>query len=107
MTNNNPLAEVRRQAEQALVERAQADAAFRDLLKQNPHAALKQLLGVDPVPSLKINVIEEQPGEATIVLPAALDEAELPDELLDLASGGTNGGWLKTPERDPKNQKPR
>ncbi|WP_249208611.1 NHLP leader peptide family natural product precursor [Magnetospirillum sulfuroxidans] len=88
MTTENPLAEVRRHAEKLLTERAQSDATFRTLLKDNPHAALKQLLGTDPVPALKITVIEEQPGEAVIVLPAALDASELPDELLDLASGG-------------------
>lgn len=90
MTTNDTLSEVRRQAEQALVAKAQADDAFRALLLSNPHAALKQLLGVDPVPGLKITVVEEQPGEATIVLPAKLDESELPDELLDLASGGVS-----------------
>ncbi len=49
---------------------------------------MKGLLGVDPIPGYKINVVEEQPGEVTIALPAALDENELSDELLDLASGG-------------------
>lgn len=90
MSTENPLAQVRTQAEKMLIERAQSDAAFRTLLKDNPHEALKQALGVDPVPSLKIRVIEEQPGEAVIVLPAALDASELPDELLDLASGGVS-----------------
>ncbi len=90
MTTNDTLTEIRRQAEKALIARAQEDASFRALLKDNPHAALKEMLGVDPVPSLKINVVEEKPGEITIVLPAAIDESELPDELLDLASGGTS-----------------
>ncbi len=90
MTTENTLTEVRRQAEKALIERAQEDSSFRALLKENPHAALKEMLGVDPVPSLKINVVEEKAGEITIVLPAAIDESELPDELLDLASGGTS-----------------
>lgn len=90
MTTIDSLAEVRNQAEKALVERAQSNPAFRALLKDNPHAALKEMLGVDPIPGMKISVIEEQPGEITIILPAALDQSELPDELLDLASGGVS-----------------
>ena len=34
------------------------------------------------------DVIEEQAGEINIVLPASIEQDELPDELLDLASGG-------------------
>ena len=90
MTTTDPFTQVRRQAETALQERAQTDAAFRTLLIENPHAALKDVFGIDPVPGLKISVVEEKPGEAIIVLPAALDSSELPDELLDLASGGTS-----------------
>lgn len=88
MTAANPIAQARAHAEKALVERAQTDAAFRDLLKTNPHAALRELLGGDPIPSLKITVLEEQPGEIILVLPTALDQSELPDELLDVVSGG-------------------
>jgi hypothetical protein len=74
--------------EAALNEKATSDAAFRDLLKSNPHAALRELLGNDPVPSLHIRVIEEQPGEITLVLPRAIAQDELPDEVLDYAAGG-------------------
>ncbi|MBK1841109.1 NHLP leader peptide family RiPP precursor [Azospirillum sp. YIM B02556] len=83
----DPLLQLRRQAEAALVDRAQSDAAFRALLVRDPHAALKTLLGTDPIPGLAIKVVEEQPGEMTLVLPAT-DQSELPDDLLDLASGG-------------------
>ncbi len=85
----DPLLQLRRQAEAALVDRAQSDAAFRALLVKDPHAALKTLLGTDPIPGIAIKVVEEQPGEMTLVLPAA-DQSELPDDLLDLASGGTS-----------------
>ncbi len=33
-------------------------------------------------------MIEEQPGEVILVLPRNIAQDELPDELLDLASGG-------------------
>ena len=79
---------VRNQVSGKLIERAQTDGDFRALLKSEPHKALQQLLGVDPVPGFKINVIDEKPGEINIVLPAEIAQDELPDELLDLASGG-------------------
>lgn len=78
----------RAHVEAALVAKAMEDSAFRTLLKSDPHAALKQLMGNDPIPSLKIRVIEETAGEVTLVLPRSIAEDELPDELLDIASGG-------------------
>ena len=80
--------DIRRKAEAALVDRALKDADFHDLLVKDPHGALQQTFGSNPVANLKINVLEEKPGEVTIVLPAGKDE--LPDELLDLASGGVS-----------------
>lgn len=94
MTNvepTDPLQAVRAHIQQALIAKAVDEEEFRDLLKADPHAALTKLLGCDnPLPNLKINVIEEKTGEVTIVLPAPLQRDELPDELLDLASGGTS-----------------
>lgn len=84
----NTMTAIRNRISAQLTERAETDQAFRALLKTDPHAALKQLVGVDPVPGFKINVIEEQAGEINIVLPASIEQDELPDELLDLASGG-------------------
>lgn len=81
---------VRNQVSGKLIERAQTDGDFRALLKSEPHKALQQLLGVDPIPGFKINVIDEKPGEINIVLPAEIAQDELPDELLDLASGGVS-----------------
>lgn len=85
----NTMTAVRNRISAQLAERAETDPAFRDLIKTDPHAALKQMMGVDPIPGFKINVIEEQAGEVNIVLPAVIEQDELPDELLDLASGGT------------------
>jgi len=80
----------RTRVEEELLIKASQDAGFRDLLKSDPHAALKDLMGIDPLPSFRITVIEEQAGEITLVLPRAIDQDELPEELLDLASGGEN-----------------
>ncbi|NBN65088.1 NHLP leader peptide family natural product precursor [Microvirga tunisiensis] len=83
------MATARQNIQRALIEKASEDAAFRQKLIDNPHAALRELIGTDPIPSVTIRVIEEQPGEVTLVLPRNMAEDELPDELLDLASGGT------------------
>ncbi|MCY1705795.1 NHLP leader peptide family natural product precursor [Pannonibacter sp. SL95] len=89
MSETDPLIQARQHIEKHLIKRASTDAAFRDLLKSNPHAAIKELIGTDPIPSYKITVIEEAPGEAVLVLPRSIAQDELPDELLDFASGGT------------------
>lgn len=94
MTNiqpNDALQGMRQHVEQALIAKALSEDDFRTLLKTDPNAALTTLLGgKNPLPNLKINVIEEKSGEVTIVIPAPLVADELPDELLDLASGGTS-----------------
>lgn len=88
MPTHDPIAQARQHIEKALIEKAMADSAFRQELKANPHAAIKSLLGTDPIPAMKITVVEEAPGEAVLVLPRNIAQDELPDELLDLASGG-------------------
>jgi hypothetical protein len=88
---NDSFQAVRAHIEKVLVAKAMGEEDFRTLLKADPHAALTKLLGCDnPLPNLKINVVEEQAGEVAIVLPAPQQQDELPDELLDLASGGTS-----------------
>lgn len=87
---SNPLQKVRDQTVKALIHRAETDAEFRQVLLSDPHKAIERILGVNPLPGHKINIIQEKPGEINIVLPANLDESELPDSLLDLASGGVS-----------------
>jgi len=88
---NDPLQAVRDHVVKAMVTKAVNEPDYRDLLKADPHEALTVLLEREnPMPHLKINVIEEKPGEVTVVLPAPMQRDELPDELLDLASGGTS-----------------
>lgn len=84
----NGLSQARAHIEAAVIKRASEDSQFRALLLANPHAALKDLLGNDPIPSLTIRVVEEAAGEAVLVLPRQIAEDELPDELLDFAAGG-------------------
>ncbi|MEH0076273.1 NHLP leader peptide family RiPP precursor [Pannonibacter sp. Pt2] len=98
MSAIDPIAEARQHIEKALVEKAVSDSAFREELKANPHAALKSLLGTNPIPSLKITVVEEAPGEVVLVLPRSIAQDELPDELLDMASGGVSFSSFVIPE---------
>lgn len=87
----DPIQAVRARVQEALVKRAEDNSEFRALLVAQPQAALAQLLGgTNPLPHLKMSVIEEKPGEVIIVLPAPIAVDELPDEMLDLASGGTS-----------------
>ncbi len=79
--------ELRAEIQTALLEKAAADPAFRATLKADPHGALKALLGVDPIPSVKIRVVEEEEGEAVLVLPRPFEADELPEELLDFVGG--------------------
>jgi len=80
---------LRAEVETAVRDRAANDAAFRAELKRDPHTAIKQLFNIDARLDIKINIIEEQPGEVTLVLPHSPTESELPDEILDLVSAGT------------------
>lgn len=82
------VANARTQIENRLTARASEDSAFRALLLADPHAALRTLIGDDPIASRRIRVIEERQGEVILVLPRAIEADELPDEMLDFASGG-------------------
>ncbi|NBN65086.1 NHLP leader peptide family natural product precursor [Pannonibacter tanglangensis] len=86
------LATARAHIEATLLERAGTDAGFRALLQANPHAALRDLFGSDPIPSVKISVVEEAAGEVILVLPRPITGEELPDDLLDYAAGGAFKG---------------
>jgi hypothetical protein len=81
----------RRQAEQQLIERAATDAAFRAQLLENPRQALQQEFGVPISENIAIRVLEEQPDEAILVLPAQHTQhgAELSDQELERVAGGT------------------
>lgn len=87
-----PFEKARVLLEAGLRAKAQSDSSFRGMLLSDPHAALVELLGTDPVPDLSIRVLEEAAGEIVLVLPRQIDAGELPDELLDYASGGAYKG---------------
>lgn len=83
MTDN---AADRQRAMQRLLERAQRDPAFRAELIATPKAVVERELGIDLPEGTEIRVVEEQPNELYIILPAESDD--LSDEDLDRVAGG-------------------
>jgi hypothetical protein len=77
-----------------VIERAQRDESFRQQLLDDPRAAISEELGVDIPDSLEIRVIEEQPQEVVLVLPATASAREVTDEQLAGAAGGADS-WFK------------
>ncbi|NBN62253.1 NHLP leader peptide family natural product precursor [Pannonibacter tanglangensis] len=76
----------RADVEDVIRTQAETDAAFRAKLIADPRAAIAELFRAEPKAGLSFSIIEEQPGEVVLVLPAAKDELSLAE--LDQASGG-------------------
>jgi hypothetical protein len=76
----------RRELEERLVARAQADDGFRERLKADPRAVVSDEAGITVPESVTIEVLEETPEKGYLVIP--VNRAELSDEELDAASGG-------------------
>jgi hypothetical protein len=62
----------REELERRVLERAVEDAAFRQLLLSDPHAALSDLLGAELPQRLQVQVVQETPDSLCIVLPVDL-----------------------------------
>jgi hypothetical protein len=71
-----------------VIERAQRDESFRQRLLDDPKAAISDELDVEIPDSLEIRVVEEQPEEVVLVLPAAARAREVTDEQLAGVAGG-------------------
>ena len=78
----------RREAEEAVINKALEDASFRRDLVANPHAAISRLLGFGVSPELKITVLQETPDTAYLVLPVSAASGELSDDQLEGVAGG-------------------
>lgn len=94
----------KKELEQRLIEKATKDERFRKKLLSSPGIAIEQELGVKLPASLRINVLEENPGSIYLVIPFQT-EAEQNDQLseseLETVAGGLNGwsadcdsGWF-------------
>jgi Nitrile hydratase, alpha chain len=78
-------------AQQRIVDRAMRDPDFRARLLENPQQAIQEELGTSLTTATTIRVVEEQPGEVVLVLPARPMESgmTLSDEELEGAAGGS------------------
>jgi hypothetical protein len=73
----------RRELEERLVARAQADDGFRERLKADPRAAVSEEAGITVPESVTIEVLEETPEKGYLVIP--VNRAALSDEQLEAA----------------------
>jgi hypothetical protein len=89
----------RNDAQQQVISRAEADPQFRAKLLKNPKDALQEQFGIATPANISVRVIEEQPGEVVLVLPARHLQSgvELSDAELEGVAGGdvpmTAGCW--------------
>ena len=79
-------ASTRRDLEAKLVARAWADEGFRERLRTDPHAAVAEETGIEVPGSIQLEVLEETPEKAYLVIP--VNRVEISEEQLDAASGG-------------------
>jgi hypothetical protein len=66
------VSDVRAELQRRIVDRAQADPAFRARLLETPHEALAEELGVEVPTGLEVVVVEERADRLAIVLPVDL-----------------------------------
>jgi hypothetical protein len=75
-----------------LIQRAERDDEFRARLLSDPRGAITEQLGVELPDTLNLKVIEENPNEVILVLPAKSQSGALRDEELAGVAGGS-GSW--------------
>jgi hypothetical protein len=93
--------DVRRSAEAHLVGKARNDPAFRQELIRNPRGVIARELGVQLPSDFDVKVFEETPKSLYLVLPPAVDDSELSDELLEAVAGGCGKAPTQEPNPDP------
>jgi hypothetical protein len=68
---------------------AERDPGFRARLREDPAAAVAEMLGVDMSDGVRIRVVEESPGEVVLVIPAGVaDPGDLSLAELELIADG-------------------
>jgi len=75
----------RRDYEAKIVARAWADEGFRARLKSDPRAAVAEETGITVPEPVQIEVLEETPDKAYLVIPT--NRTEISDEELSLSGG--------------------
>ena len=79
----------RRDLEAKIVARAWADEGFRERLKSDPRAAVAEETGVAVPDSVALEVLEETPDKAYLVIPS--NRTAIADDDLDVAGGYDDG----------------
>ena len=88
----------RRDLEAKIVARAWADEGFRARLKADPRTAVAEETGVTVPGSVALEVLEETPDRAYLVIPS--NRMAVSDEDLDVAGGGEYTGSLEASRVD-------
>ena len=75
--------------EKRLIDRANSDAGFKQLLVTDPRAAVERELGVKVPAGANVKVLQETADTLYLVLPLDASNVELSDEQLESVAGGT------------------
>jgi hypothetical protein len=86
-------AQTRKEVEEIIIAKAQADESFRQALLSNPKPTIEKELGGTLPESLQLKVVEESADTLYLVLPAA--ESQLSESELDAVSGGQSSLFAK------------
>jgi hypothetical protein len=87
----------RREVEAKIVARAWTDESYRTRLKEDPRAAVAEETGIAVPETVTIEVLEETPEKAYLVIPVR--RVALADGELDVAGGGL--GYVPAQYYDP------
>ena len=85
----------RAEIERTLVQRSLQDEDFRQMLLDDPKAAVEQELGTQLPEGVEVRVVEESAQTIYLVLPSATavgEGGELSDRDLEAVAGGADGG---------------
>jgi hypothetical protein len=82
--------------QQQIILQASSDPEFRNRLLQDPKAAIEEQLGIQVPASVLVRVVEEEPGEVVLVLPAQgmAPGTQLSDAELEGVAGGADT-WIE------------
>jgi len=99
----------RQQLEQALIEKAMNDEAFRKALIADPKGTIEKGTGMKLPEAFHFRVLEENPQSFYLVLPAKIQpgtEDELSEAELEMVSGGWGGDVWVDPKKSPTGTPP-
>lgn len=76
----------------AIIKRSQTDPAFRQLCLSDPAAAVREVSGIDLPAGFRLQMVDNNRANLTLVLPDASADGELSEASLESIAGG--GGCL-------------